>query len=248
MKIENETNFPLTRMAGWLLRMAEKKLRLLSLRMGRVLNLPTLPQWLRARRFVSCAAGVVVLSACGSGIDTAEWTEDVKLHDGSVVVVWRKERARSDGFPNDRRGGYVDFEFTYKPMGIHWADKASSSHVRNAVSFDVIDGVAYLVLYGSGDVCIGRPGSDYSAEFLRWENGTWITMKQADFPIDKLHINLLISPWGRSSGEDAHGRIKLEKKLEKYFIDSDKPDSIHDWFRNFPCKNARTPASTTLGY
>jgi hypothetical protein len=93
--------------------------------------------------FAIFVIGTAALPACGKGIDTAEWTEEIKLSDGSVIVVWRKARAKSGGFPDSSRGAYIDTELRYNPDGIHW--KGGYGVYQDAMSFDRVDGVFYLV-------------------------------------------------------------------------------------------------------
>ena len=45
------------------------------------------------RYLILAVFGVMAFSACGQSIDTAEWTEEVRLSDGSIVQVSRKESA-----------------------------------------------------------------------------------------------------------------------------------------------------------
>jgi hypothetical protein len=95
----------------------------------------------QVRRLILAFLTLVALSACGKSIDVAEWTEEVKLSDGTMVTVWRKARAYSGGFPNANRGRNIDFEFGYEPLNVKWAATISPTFVRDPVSFDVIDGV-----------------------------------------------------------------------------------------------------------
>jgi len=99
-------------------------------------------------------------------IDVAEWTEEVRLSDRRMIGVWRRDRAGSSGFPNAQRCRLIDFELKYEPWGIRWYDKTSRVHVWHPQSFDVIDGVPHLVVEGSSNDCLNRPGSDYAAKFF----------------------------------------------------------------------------------
>lgn len=166
-------------------------------------------RWLTALLLGGAVAGTGT-SGCGQGIDVAEWTEEVKLHDGRIVVVWRKARARSSGFPNAKRGGDIDFEFKYEPMGVHWK---SVNWSRDPFSFEIINGVPYLALYISDrESCQRKPRSDYAAQFLRWSDGQWMDVPQAEFPIDKALMNLSGNYWGHSTADDYRGLIRWEGK------------------------------------
>ena len=68
----------------------------------------SMTRWTRYLALLSLLVGAVLLNACGKSIDVAEWTEEVKLHDGQMVTVWRKARAYSGGLLV-RRGTFVDW-------------------------------------------------------------------------------------------------------------------------------------------
>jgi hypothetical protein len=183
------------------------------------------------RTMTLCFAAIAGLGACGDGIDTAEWTEEVRLSDGRMVVVWRKHHRASFGFPNARRGGLIDYELKYAPMGVHWYDKIRHDHRRDPVSFDIIDGVPHLVLEGNWDVCVGRPPTDLSAQFLKWIDGRWVDVPQAQFPVDRTPMNLLQSPWGHTTKEDARGLItwRDERKFGEGAYRRE-PDTVKKYF------------------
>jgi hypothetical protein len=180
------------------------------------------------RRVMLVAAGCVLLAGCGA--DTAEWTEEVRLSDGQMVVVWRKDRRASSGFPNSHRGRLIDFELKYTPMSVHWKDAVTPTHVRFLMSFDIIDGVPHLVLEGNSEVCIGRPATDYAAEFLKWIDGRWVTVPQAEFPVDRTLINLFGDQWGHRKHGDVRGLITWLEKAERDRFNADRPDTVKAYF------------------
>jgi len=53
----------------------------------------------------------MLLAACGT--DTIEWKEEVLLHDGRMIVVERKAKADSSGFPDANRGRFLEFELRW---------------------------------------------------------------------------------------------------------------------------------------
>lgn len=81
-----------------------------------------------------------MLTGC---VDTAHWTEEVKLHDGKTIQIERTIRANHSGFPNANRGSDIDSELIYKPLNIHWSGKKSN----NLVSFEIFNGSAYLTIF-----------------------------------------------------------------------------------------------------
>lgn len=145
----------------------------------------------------------------GKKIDVAEWQEEVRLFDGRTVIVWRKARAYVGGFPNAPRGGDIDFEFKYEPMGIHWKGEWN----RVPTSFEIIDGVAYLVLYvGDRESCQGKPPTQYLAQVIKWANGQWVEVPLSEFSADKALLNLSTDYWGHTAKEDAKGLVPWEGK------------------------------------
>ena len=182
------------------------------------------------RLFVSTAC-FIALTAHSKGIDVAEWNEEVKLSDGRMVTVWRRARAHSAGFPNARRGSNIDFEIRYEPLGVRWKDEVSHSHVREPVSFDIIDGVPILVLYvGDREGCRNRPPNDYSAQFLKWFDNQWIDVPQAQFPVERALMNLYTRYWGRTTKDDARGLITWQLKAERNGFYADRPDTVKSYF------------------
>lgn len=195
----------------------------------------------RMRSLIAAMACILSLAACGQSIDTAEWTEEVLLSDGRLVVVWRRDHRASHGFPNARRGGLIDFELKYEPMHVHWKDVASPTRVRYPRSLDIIDGVPHLVLSGSSDVCVDRPATDYAAEFLKWVGGRWVSVPQAAFPVDRVLVNLYQGQWGYSTKDDAHGLISWQLKAERDGFNPDKADTVKAYFERSGriCANRR---------
>lgn len=175
-------------------------------------------------------SSVFMLNACGKSIDVAEWTEEAKLHDGKIVTVWRKARAYSGGFPNSNRGRDIDFEFKYAPMHVEWKGVWN----RNPVSFEIIDGTAYLTLMvGDKESCSNRPRTDYAAQFLRWSDGQWVDVKQADFPVDKAMLNLSEGYWGHSTTDDYKGLIRWDSKQLAGADRYKNPITVKAFFENY---------------
>ena len=194
------------------------------------------------RRLGIAMLATLLLSACGT--DTAEWKEEVLLHDGRMIVVERKAKAVSSGFPNANRGRDLEFELWYRPMGIHWKGTLQQG------AFEIIDGTAYLALWLNGPVnfCKDRPPTDLPIKVLKLREKEWIEIPQSEFPMDRADYNLYGDYWGNSSSEDAKGLISWKKKSEQY----PALPGVHDIskiprrpykFREFFEKNQRTCAS-----
>lgn len=147
--------------------------------------------------------------------------------DGQLITIWRRARRYSGGFPNSNRGPNIEFELKYEPLGIYWKGDWS----RHPMSFDIIDGVPYLVLFISDkDLCINRPKTDYSAQFLRWHHGRWFDVSQIDFPVYRALINLSVSFWGRTTADDYKELIVWRKKELPGGFNDRSPDTVKIYF------------------
>lgn len=173
----------------------------------------------RLRMLATClAVSVFTLAACGEGIDTAEWKEEVKLSDDSIIVVWRKDRARSSGFPASKRGANIDSELRYDPAGIHW--KGNHGVYSSLMSFDRVDGVFYLVRYARTiQACSTKKPEDYAIQILKWTNAHWVEIPQSDAPVGRIRMNLESDPWGHNPEDDTKGLLRLDGE-------DDRPDRV----------------------
>jgi hypothetical protein len=183
------------------------------------------------RRRLLALAAAVPLSACGGeGIDTAEWTEEVKLHDGRMIQVWRKARAMHGGFPNASRGRDLDFELKYEAMHVSWKGPWN----RVPASFEMLDGVPHLVLFIADPAsCVARPPTDYAAQFLRYQNDQWVEVPQGEFAVETALINLYQDYWGRSKEDDARGLVTWRQKAENDRFRPDRPYTIKSFFEEY---------------
>ena len=133
------------------------------------------------RNLIVVVICLISISGCGKWIDTAEWTEEVRLSDGSIVQVWRQERRGHFGFPNAKRGGLVSSVLEYRPQKALWKNVFKESGRRGPISFDLFDGVPYLVvLVTNRAFCLSRPPDDYRAQVLRWQDGRWHEIPQSE--------------------------------------------------------------------
>jgi hypothetical protein len=146
-------------------------------------------------------------------IDVAEWTEEVLLHDGRTVIVWRRVRAYAGGFPNASRGRDIDTELRFQAAGAAWKNEQSNASLRDPISLEIFDGVTYLVLYvGDRSSCRGKSPKQYLAEVIKWADGKWVEIPFSTFPSDKALMNLNTGYWGHSANEDAKGLIPWKGK------------------------------------
>jgi hypothetical protein len=185
------------------------------------------------------------LSAC-SGVETASWTEEVRLHDGRFIEVSRKVKSHKGGMLSDSgTGGNIEFEIKYAPMKVVWKGPAELS----PASFEIFDGVPHLVFFiHSSKYCIPKKKSDYADLFMRWREGQWEEVAQADFPIDKALMNLYLGYTVGMFGKDpTKGRVTWDIKAaqdgyytqERDAIVIDPRDTVGDLFsrRKQTCNN-----------
>jgi len=176
---------------------------------------------LKRREFLVLTGTTLPIAAC-EGIDTADWTEQVMLHDRRMIEVRRRARAHHGGFPNARRGSDIDFELWYQPMDIHWKERRN----LELISFEIFDGIPHIAAAIDLSACGDKPKFDYAARFFRLENPGWKEIPQASFPIDVALINLYRRYWGNSTDSDARGLITWRMKADRDGFDAKLPPTI----------------------
>lgn len=129
-------------------------------------------------------AVVSLLCAC-NGIDEMRWREEVWLHDKSFIYVDRYAARASSGFPNSRRGPTLRQALRFETLQVDWKSEGFTEEV---VSFDVIDGVPYLVTIPAMSprkFCQGKARGTYVANYYRWTSGVEqkISMNQAPMAV-----------------------------------------------------------------
>ena len=181
--------------------------------------------------------GMVAMSLAGcNGVDKAHWTEEVRLHDGRMIVVERRASRVHEGFPNAKRGAEIDYDLVYAPMNVHWHGLAP----RSPVSFEIFDATPYLVLYADGlNFCQGKDPKHYAAQFFRWNSRQWVEITQAQFPINDSIANLDAAWWGATADDDPHGLVTWKEKAGRNSYYPEKPDTVRSWYEthNRFCKS-----------
>jgi hypothetical protein len=164
---------------------------------------------------------LTVLASCGPRMDVAEWTEELLLHDGTSITVWRKAVAKSGGFP-EPRGANIEFELKYEPMGVHW----KGSPLRPLFSFDIIEGTPWLMTsILDAETCRSMKKTDFRAQFYKWQGGQWLQVPVDEFPIHQARSNMWESYWGRKPDDDAKGHITWQKKRGGHL--NTPPESVY---------------------
>ena len=178
-----------------------------------------------------CVAFAMAIASALSGwsrVDEARWSEQVRLHDGRVVVLQRQSRAHVSGFPDSRRGGDIDYQIEFPARAIRWQGRAPYA----PVSFEVFDGEAYLVLHSATRAfCRHHPGA-LKATFLHWDGSAWREIAQSQYPLDQGRMNLYRNYWGRSSATDPSGLVTWETKAARDGFEPDAPQTIASYYAN----------------
>jgi len=145
--------------------------------------------------------GAIPLAGCTP--TEIKWAEEVRLHDGRVVVVKRRTELTASGFPVQRRGFQKYHELCYEPMGVYWKSKPSyPPHV-----FDIVDGKVYIkVPVDHCETCMLQGYPPWDALYFEWDNGAWKKLDETPM-LRTLRFNLL------SSTHASGGSFYYEGKL-----------------------------------
>ena len=166
--------------------------------------------------------GLPVVGGCAPTL--LKWEEEVKLHDGQVIVVKRKEELTGTGMPVQQRGFNKYFQFCYAPMNIVW--KSKPDYVPE--TFDIVDGKAYAkVSIGSQLLCMQHSYPTTNALYFHWDGKAWQKIDYADYP-KGLRYNMLGSGSENDSSRDVHGLVTLAEKEKRsptmYYLMKKKPE------------------------
>lgn len=160
----------------------------------------------------SMALGLVLvampmLGACAPTV--LDWSEEVKLHDGTIIVIKRHDEIGATGFPLSHRGSRKYWQFCYAQMNIHW--KSKPEYFPEV--FDIVDGKAYVrVTITNCILCELHDYPETSALYFVWEGGAWKKIDYKDFP-PRLRYNMLGNTHYDDDGtRDVHGFVTIEQK------------------------------------
>jgi len=175
-----------------------------------------------------------------------DWSEEVKLHDGRIIVVKRHDELGASGFPLSHRGPRQYWQFCYAPMGIHWKSKPGYF----PGTFDIVDGKAYgKVSISSCEQCMLHGYPDTSALYFVWEDGTCEKIGPEIYP-KGLRYNMLNNTEYDDDGSlDVRGLVTIAQKEARdtniYWLMRKKPEitGLNEWVtyrgRNKPPTYAR---------
>ena len=171
---------------------------------------------------------MALLSTSCRRVDEARWSEEVMLHDGRIVQVQRRATRASSDFPNPGRGTLGENELAYEPMGVRWHNAPRSPDWL--LSFDIFDGTPYLAIRGAGwEYCRDHGPESYDLTLLKWVDGKWERIPEAQFPLEKVTQNISMRYWGQTQEKDARGGMTWQMKIDKDYYGRGGPEPLVDW-------------------
>lgn len=200
---------------------------------GRCQHLVVTKRWRPSSHSVARALCLLVVTfampGCSKPYDEAIWTEEVKLHDGRMIQVWRRVTQQPSGFPVAPRGRELEVELKYPALGVHWK---YNEGLRQPLSFEIFDGVPHLVLHTRERAwCQGKSPDALPAQFLVWKEGSWHEIPETSYPVNKGRVNLYIRYQGHGPEDDAKGLITWQKKASRDDFRADAPYSVQAWHK-----------------
>ena len=148
------------------------------------------------------------------GTTTIVWDEEVKLHDGRVILIKRREATGGGGFPintMNKRGLTKYYEFCYPEMGVYWKSRGGPSYHPEIL--DIVDGKVYVMVPVTGsETCMFHDYPATNAIYYVWEGGAWKKIPYEQFPKEVRRTNLLQNPWGKKPEDDARGLVTQSEK------------------------------------
>jgi hypothetical protein len=165
------------------------------------------------------------------------WSEDVKLHDGTVINIKRTVTLRGPGEPGHRRSpSNWTIEAQY-PQASKW----SSDGGTQPWVLDVHQGTLYVAAtIGAGMYCERHGGPKNGVVFYRFgAQQSWEKIQVEQFPraLDtNLMLNVLATSFGGNKIEDAKGYLSLKAKEQR---DSSRRQSLWLWMEKYGVKACR---------
>ena len=186
--------------------------------------------WRNTRfRFIALlAVAMTGMAACGLyGTDVAQWTEEVKLHDGTMIVIERHATRGKSSFPNPGRGPLGIAELWYRPMNIHYKGGGGGY----ILSFEIVDGTAYMANMGWG--CNMNGPNGYKLRFFRWDGKKWLQIPQNEFPLQLATVNVSTDYWGYTSRDDQSGFLSWDAKVKRSRWDQNYGEPLEQWAQRY---------------
>ncbi|MBI4937117.1 MAG: hypothetical protein HY846_02650 [Nitrosomonadales bacterium] len=128
------------------------------------------------------------MSACSS---TMEWKEEVKLHDGQIIVAERHYNLAGYAYLDSSERTPLDETVTFTLPGrgnkIIWKndfrDSVPEPNSLNHFRFDIVNGIPYLATYPAGCISYNKWGRPNPPQILfKYENEQWKRITLAELP------------------------------------------------------------------
>ncbi len=140
--------------------------------------------------------GVSMNADAGLFGHTMSWKEEVRLHDGQVIVAERFYNL--GGYPTleSQERAVIDVTATFSLPGtnkkIIWKTDYSNSRPEpnslNLIRFDVVKGVPYIAAYPAGCIAYNKWGRPNPPQvLLKYENEQWRRITLAEFPAELIN-------------------------------------------------------------
>lgn len=160
---------------------------------------------MRTRRWWKSTVRLLGLLVAGLSMNvnsaTMSWQEEVRLHDGSIVVVQRFYNL--GGYPTldsrERRALDETVTFNHPSSGkeIKWVtdfrDSVPEPNSLNLLLLDIVNGVPYIATYPAGCIAYNqwkRPNPPYV--FFKYEGDAWKLIGLAEFPVELGTSNVIV--------------------------------------------------------
>jgi hypothetical protein len=119
-----------------------------------------------------------------------EWKEEVKLHDGQIIISVRHYNLAGFAYLDSSERTPLDETVTFKlPNGksIEWKndfrDSVPEQNSLNHFRFDIVNGVPYLATYPAGCISYNKWGRPNPPQILfKYENEQWKHITLAELP------------------------------------------------------------------
>jgi hypothetical protein len=170
-------------------------------------------------------SSVPMLAACAPTV--IDWNEEVKLHDGKIIVIKRHEELGLTGLPLAHRGARKFWQFCYAPMNIQW--KSKPDYFPEV--FDIVDGKAYVrVTIANCELCMLHDYPETTALYFVWEGGAWRKIAYKDFPAGLRYNMLGNTHYDDDGSRDVRGMVTIKQKEERapemYWLMRKKPEIV----------------------
>ena len=141
----------------------------------------------------------VSMSACSN---TMSWKEEVKLHDGQIIVAERFYNL--GGYPaiESQERAVLDITATFNLPGkkkIVWKTDYNNAtpepNSLNLIRFDIVKGIPYIATYPAGCIAYNKWGRPNPPQVLfKYEGEQWKRITLAEFPAELIdtHANVIV--------------------------------------------------------